>query len=72
MVTAAHQQLALALQLTPHTGSFTWANIIWTSSVMFQLSEHFSYPNTQHVRISDLLLYKVTVYHYSSIETRQI
>ena len=48
------------LQLTPRIASVTWSNIIWTPSVVLQLSKHFSYPNTlwfQHVQISDLLLY---------------
>ena len=47
------------LQLTSHTISVTWASIIWTPSVIHQLSKHFSYPNTpwsQYIRISDLLL----------------
>ena len=50
---------ALVLQLTPHTVFVTWASIIWTLSVMLQLSERFSYPNTlrsQCIRISDVLL----------------
>ena len=34
---------APVLQLTPHTVSVTWVSIIWTPSVMLQLSEHFSY-----------------------------
>ena len=52
--------LALALQLTPHTVSVTWANIVWTPSVILQLPKHFSYLNTllsQRVQISDLLEY---------------
>ena len=49
----------LALQLTLWRVSVMWANIIWTPSVMLQLFEHFSYPNTlrsQHVQMSDLRL----------------
>ena len=45
-----------ALQLTPHTVSVTWAVV---------LSKCFSYPNTlqsQHVRISDFLLYHNLTY----------
>ena len=63
MVTAARQQLSASAathSADPRTVSVMWANIIWTPSVMLQLSEHFSYPNTprsQHVRISDLRLY---------------
>ena len=67
-MTAAHQQLSTSAathSADPRTVSVTWANNIWMPSVMLQLSEHFSYPNTlrsQHVWISDLRLYHCNLY----------
>ena len=70
MVTAARQQLSASAATHSAHSSVMWANIIWTPSVMLQLSEHFSYPNTlwsQHVRISDLQLYMYLDHNWSAL-----